>query len=40
MNALHTMDTIKIDPIKFRRALGNFATGVTIMTAQNESVQS
>ena len=37
MNALHTMDTIKIDPIKFRRALGNFATGVTIMTAQNES---
>ena len=36
MNALHTMDPVAIDPMKFRRALGNFATGVTIMTAQNE----
>jgi len=36
MNSLKTMDEITIDPIKFRRALGNFATGVTIMTAQNE----
>ena len=35
MNALKTMDNVQIDPIKFRRALGNFATGVTIMTAQN-----
>lgn len=34
MNALQTMDAVQIDPIKFRRALGNFATGVTIMTAQ------
>lgn len=25
-----------IDPLQFRRALGNFATGVTIVTAQNE----
>lgn len=24
-----------VDPMKFRRALGNFVTGVTIMTAQN-----
>jgi len=30
------MDSVSIDPMKFRRALGNFATGVTIMTAQNE----
>ncbi|MCH7315638.1 MULTISPECIES: p-hydroxyphenylacetate 3-hydroxylase reductase component [unclassified Acinetobacter] len=36
MNSLKTMDEITIDPMKFRRALGNFATGVTIMTAQNE----
>lgn len=36
MNVSHMMDTVKIDPMKFRRALGNFATGVTIMTAQNE----
>ena len=35
MNTLHAMDSAKIDPMKFRRALGNFATGVTIMTAQN-----
>lgn len=35
MNALQTMDSVKVDPMKFRRALGNFATGVTIMTAQN-----
>ncbi|WOE32614.1 MULTISPECIES: p-hydroxyphenylacetate 3-hydroxylase reductase component [unclassified Acinetobacter] len=37
MNTLKAMDDIAIDPIKFRRALGNFATGVTIMTAQNAS---
>lgn len=36
MNSLKTMDEIQIDPMKFRRALGNFATGVTIMTAQND----
>lgn len=36
MNILHKVDEITIDPMKFRRALGNFATGVTIMTAQNE----
>jgi hypothetical protein len=24
-----------VDPLQFRRALGNFATGVTIVTAQN-----
>ena len=35
MNVLKTMDNVQIDPMKFRRALGNFATGVTIMTAQN-----
>ncbi|NNP73567.1 flavin oxidoreductase [Acinetobacter defluvii] len=35
MNTLNAMDSVKIDPMKFRRALGNFATGVTIMTAQN-----
>ncbi|UIJ77494.1 MULTISPECIES: p-hydroxyphenylacetate 3-hydroxylase reductase component [unclassified Acinetobacter] len=35
MNSLKTMENVKIDPMKFRRALGNFATGVTIMTAQN-----
>lgn len=35
MNTLKTMDNVQIDPMKFRRALGNFATGVTIMTAQN-----
>jgi flavin reductase (DIM6/NTAB) family NADH-FMN oxidoreductase RutF len=35
MNALKIMDNVQIDPMKFRRALGNFATGVTIMTAQN-----
>ena len=35
MNSLKNMDNVKIDPMKFRRALGNFATGVTIMTAQN-----
>ena len=36
MNSLKSMDEIKIDPMQFRRALGNFATGVTIVTAQNE----
>ncbi|MEB6478155.1 MULTISPECIES: p-hydroxyphenylacetate 3-hydroxylase reductase component [Acinetobacter] len=36
MNSLKSMDEITIDPMRFRRALGNFATGVTIMTAQNE----
>jgi flavin reductase (DIM6/NTAB) family NADH-FMN oxidoreductase RutF len=36
MNVLKNMDEVQIDPMKFRRALGNFATGVTIMTAQNE----
>ena len=35
MNALQAIETMQIDPMKFRRALGNFATGVTIMTAQN-----
>ncbi len=35
MNTLQAMDSVQIDPMKFRRALGNFATGVTIMTAQN-----
>ncbi len=36
MNVLKSMDDVQIDPMKFRRALGNFTTGVTIMTAQNE----
>ena len=36
MNSLKSMDEITIDPMQFRRALGNFATGVTIVTAQNE----
>lgn len=36
MNALKTMDKVGVDPMQFRRALGNFATGVTIVTAQNE----
>lgn len=35
MNTHHTLKEIQIDPLQFRRALGNFATGVTIMTAQN-----
>ncbi|WP_278493917.1 p-hydroxyphenylacetate 3-hydroxylase reductase component [Acinetobacter gyllenbergii] len=35
MNSLKSMDEITIDPMQFRRALGNFATGVTIVTAQN-----
>lgn len=35
MNSLKSMDEIAIDPMQFRRALGNFATGVTIITAQN-----
>ena len=35
MNASQQMTAITIDPFQFRRALGNFATGVTIMTAQN-----
>lgn len=37
MNSLMEVKTAVIDPIQFRRALGNFATGVTIITAQNES---
>ena len=37
MNAINTVRTESaIDAKAFRRALGNFATGVTIMTAQNE----
>ncbi|MEQ4562159.1 MAG: flavin oxidoreductase, partial [Acinetobacter sp.] len=32
MNTHHTLKEIQIDPLQFRRALGNFATGVTIMT--------
>lgn len=36
MNSLKQMDDVKIDPLQFRRALGNFATGVTIVTAQND----
>lgn len=36
MNSLKQMDNVKIDPLQFRRALGNFATGVTIVTAQNQ----
>lgn len=35
MNTHQTVELQSIDPIKFRRALGNFATGVTIITAQN-----
>ncbi|MDQ8951472.1 flavin reductase family protein [Acinetobacter rudis] len=35
MNSLKSMDGMTIDPMQFRRALGNFATGVTIITAQN-----
>lgn len=35
MNSLKAMDDVKVDPLQFRRALGNFATGVTIVTAQN-----
>ncbi|EOT5073522.1 flavin reductase family protein, partial [Acinetobacter baumannii] len=39
MNQLNTAIVEKevIDPMAFRRALGNFATGVTIMTAQTSS---
>ena len=29
------INDVKVDPLQFRRALGNFATGVTIVTAQN-----
>ncbi|WP_120429903.1 p-hydroxyphenylacetate 3-hydroxylase reductase component [Acinetobacter baylyi] len=36
MNSLQQIDDITIDPLQFRRALGNFATGVTIITAQNQ----
>lgn len=37
MNAMNTVHTKNaIDAKVFRRALGNFATGVTIMTAQND----
>lgn len=39
MNALNVVSGIKIDPMQFRRALGNFATGVTIMTAQTPDGQ-
>ena len=35
MNSYQSLEQSSIDPLKFRRALGNFATGVTIMTAQN-----
>lgn len=36
MNAMNKLDVIEVfDAKAFRRALGNFATGVTIMTAQN-----
>lgn len=42
MNAKNQLNTAivekeVIDPMAFRRALGNFATGVTIMTAQTSS---
>jgi len=36
MNVMNTLVETSFDPKSFRRALGNFATGVTIMTAQNE----
>jgi len=35
MTTVATHDQYSVDPMKFRRALGNFVTGVTIMTAQN-----
>ena len=35
MNVLQQIDEFTVDPLQFRRALGNFATGVTIVTAQN-----
>lgn len=35
MNSHQGTEVNTIDPMKFRRALGNFTTGVTIMTAQN-----
>lgn len=35
MNAMTQQPEIEFDAKSFRRALGNFATGVTIMTAQN-----
>ncbi|MCG6641292.1 p-hydroxyphenylacetate 3-hydroxylase reductase component [Acinetobacter baumannii] len=35
MNSLQKINDVKVDPLQFRRALGNFATGVTIVTAQN-----
>lgn len=35
MNSYQKSEEQAIDPMKFRRALGNFATGVTIITAQN-----
>lgn len=36
MNVIQKVQPLSIDPLQFRRALGNFATGVTIVTAQNE----
>ncbi len=35
MTTQETVHHDAIDPLQFRRALGNFATGVTIVTAQN-----
>ncbi|WP_111893949.1 p-hydroxyphenylacetate 3-hydroxylase reductase component [Acinetobacter sp. MB5] len=35
MNASQDIKVAQLDPLQFRRALGNFATGVTIVTAQN-----
>lgn len=37
MNSIIQNTAAIFDPKSFRRALGNFATGVTIMTAQNAS---
>ncbi len=34
MNVLQQIDEFTVDPLQFRRALENFATGVTIVTAQ------
>lgn len=36
MHSLHPITEHSVDPLQFRRALGNFATGVTIVTAQTE----
>ncbi|WP_111892413.1 p-hydroxyphenylacetate 3-hydroxylase reductase component [Acinetobacter sp. MB5] len=32
---MNSQVNVTVDPLQFRRALGNFATGVTIVTAQN-----